>query len=261
MCARKASLAVAASVVVTAAATGTASAAVAQGSIAFTGFNADGTDSLAFVALAPIAAGEVLYLTDQEWDGTAFNTGESAFTWTAGAAGVAQGEVVLINDISTTPVSNLGTVTYIDSANVGVSNSDETIYVFQGSNVGATMTPTTFITAVTNDPGAAFANGSLDNTGLAYGTNAANLALVDLDLDIAAYTGSRSDQSSFAAYGTILNNPSPATWNFQDASGDQSIDTIAPDVPFSTTAFTVPEPTGLALVVGAVLLTAGRRRR
>ncbi len=40
-----------------------------------------------------------------------------------------------------------------------------------------------------------------------------------------------------ADYLPIINNP--ANWTTQDDTGDQSADTIAPDVPFSTTAFTV----------------------
>jgi hypothetical protein len=54
--------------------------AVGPGSIAFTGFNADGNDNLAFVALETIAAGTVITFTDNEWGGSSFNTGES--TWT-----------------------------------------------------------------------------------------------------------------------------------------------------------------------------------
>ena len=59
--------------------------ALGPGSIAFVGYNADGNDNLAFVALEPIAAGTVIHFTDNEWDGSAFNTGESTWSWTATA--------------------------------------------------------------------------------------------------------------------------------------------------------------------------------
>jgi hypothetical protein len=49
------------------------------GSIAIVGFNADGNDNLAFVALVDIPAGETIYFEDNEWNGTSFiDTNESA---------------------------------------------------------------------------------------------------------------------------------------------------------------------------------------
>ena len=48
-----------------------------SGSIAFTGFNADGSDNLAFVALETLSTGTVIHFTDNEWLGANFNSGES----------------------------------------------------------------------------------------------------------------------------------------------------------------------------------------
>ena len=53
-----------------------------SGDIAFVGFNADGNGDLAFVTFVNIGAGETIYFTDNEWDGAAFNTGESYSLWT-----------------------------------------------------------------------------------------------------------------------------------------------------------------------------------
>ena len=73
--------------------------ALGPGSIAFVGFNADGQDNIAFVALEPIAAGTVIYLTDNEWNGR-FSTRAKAITsWTA-TADVAAGTVVSIDNIN-----------------------------------------------------------------------------------------------------------------------------------------------------------------
>ncbi|MBN8921424.1 MAG: hypothetical protein J0H62_12435 [Rhizobiales bacterium] len=53
------------------------------GSIAFTGFNADGNDNLAFVLLEDIAAGTVINFTDNAYVSGKFVLGESAWSWTA----------------------------------------------------------------------------------------------------------------------------------------------------------------------------------
>ncbi len=135
--------------------------ALGPGSIAFTGFNADGNDNLSFVVLESIAAGTTIHFQDNEWDGTAFNSGESAFSWTATGA-IAAGTIVTIDNIGTGTVSsNLGTVVFADASNRGLSNSDEIVYAFVGTSATA---PTAFLTAVTND---SFVNGggSLVNTG------------------------------------------------------------------------------------------------
>jgi uncharacterized protein YjiK len=206
----------------------TSSFALNTGDIAFTGFNADGNDNLAFVALAPITSGAEIHFTDNEWTGSAFNTGESGFTWTA-SADIAAGTIVTIDNLSTTVTSNLGTVVFFDGANKGVSNADEIIYAYQGT----TAVPTVFLTAIANDT---LTTGATLPTGLTAGVNAIEFVTTDADMDIAAYNGARTGEDSFADYLPLLNNP--AQWVTQDASGDQGVDTTPPDLPFSTTAFT-----------------------
>ena len=206
------------------------------GSIAIVGFNADGNDNLAFVALVDIPAGETIYFEDNEWNGTSFiDTNESAFSWTA-TTPVSAGTIVRIDNIGSgtittstgtvvTPVTGRGT-------NRGLAAGDEVVYAYQGSP-GA---PTTFITAIANG-GFNATNGSLTGTGLTVGTTALDLSTVDDDADIGAYNGSRSGQTSFSAYLSLINNA--ANWLTQDGTGDQSVDGVAPDVPFSTEAFTL----------------------
>ena len=83
------------------------------GSIAFTGFNADRKDNLAFAAMQDIAAGTVITFTDNEWSGSAFNTGESTWTWTA-ASDIAAGTVVTMDNLAAgeTATSNLGAIAF-----------------------------------------------------------------------------------------------------------------------------------------------------
>jgi 2',3'-cyclic-nucleotide 2'-phosphodiesterase (5'-nucleotidase family) len=199
--------------------------------------NADGDDDLAFVALAPIPAGTVLFFTDNEWNGSAigaggaFNTGESEFNWTSPTEGISAGTVVRLNNVDNSPTAisaSQGTVAYSVSTNTGVSATDDTVYVFEGSS----QTPTGFIAAITNAPVGALSE--IGNTSLTYGSTA---IMLPSSTDIAAYNGSRTGETVFSAYAPIINNPS--NWITQLGTGDQNLDGTPPDVPFSTTSFTI----------------------
>jgi VCBS repeat-containing protein len=194
------------------------------GSIAFTGFNGDGNDDIAFVALEQIAAGTVIYFNDQEWQGSAFNTGEGQLTWTASST-IAPGTIVRISSFGSSPTSNLGTI----SGSSGLSNDSEIVYAY----VGAAFAPTSFLAAIAND-GFAQSGGTLNGTGLVIGQTAIDLAG---QRDIGAFTGSRGDQASYASYAAQINNV--ANWTTQNTAADDSNDGSAPDVPFSTTGFTL----------------------
>ena len=207
---------------------------LATGDIAFVGFNADGNDDLAFVALKGIAAGDTIYFQDNEWTGSAFNTGESSFSFTATAA-IAAGTIVTINGIATgAATSNLGTIAYTDSSNLGLSASGEIVYAFTGASATA---PGVFLAAIANG-GLTPTGVTLAGTGLVEGASALNLGTLSAGgPDIATFIGPRSNEASFAAYADDINNA--ANWNFQDGGGDQSIDGITPDLPFSLTAFSL----------------------
>jgi hypothetical protein len=203
---------------------------LSPGAIAFTGYNADGNDDLAFVALSPIAAGDKIYITDNEWNGEpvggtgAFNTGEGLLVWTAPVGGVAAGTVVTLNSVSTTsPATNQGTVTR--SGNFFANADSETIYAYQGNLVGASG----FLAGI-----ATHAVDSFVGTGL----TASHIVYLPEDVDVAIYTGSRSSRTSFAGYLTLLGDTTN-NWITEDGSGDQHNNAIAPDLPFDTTVFTL----------------------
>lgn len=211
--------------------------ALAAGSIAFIGFNADGTDGFAFIVIDAISAGSIIRFSDNEWNGSAigsggaFNTGEGGLTWTNGASELAAGTIVELLNISSagTRSANIGA---ISGGTIALGNSDESIYAFVGTSESV---PSTFLTAVTNANGgfASAASGSLGGTGLAAGSTALVLPRTD-GADVAAYDptlGGFSFATRFAALAAFN-----ATANFvaQSGSGDQDADSSTPDAPFLT---------------------------
>ncbi len=221
--------------------------ALGPGSIAFTGFNADGNDDIAFVALDAIPSGTVIYFNDREWQGAAFNTGEGEVTWTAGSD-IAAGTIVTINSFGGTPTSNLGTV----SGSSGLSATTEIVYAF----LGTANTPTTFLAAIANG-GFTIDGGTLAGTGLTVGTTAIDLNTVDAGADIGVFNGVRTGAASFAAYASTINDA--ANWQTEDTSADDSVNSTAPDLPFSTTAFTTggAETQSVGFAASSVTLDEG----
>jgi hypothetical protein len=211
------------------------------GAIAFVGFNADGTDDLAFVALSCLAATDTIIFTDKAWNGLALGKGgafgneEGILTWTPPLGGVAAGIVVTLNSLSnSTRSASLGSVSVAGPFNLNVDG--ETIYAYQG----AASAPTGFLAIVATQTADA-----TTGTGLA----ASHMIYLTHHADVAAYTGSRCDQASFAAYLAAISTP--AQWVTEDGSGDQNANAIAPDVPFVTTGFTLAGGTSYAVWAAA----------
>ena len=230
---------------------------LAAGDIAFTGFNADGNDNLAFAALAAIPMNTVIFFSDEEWTGTDwFTNTEGSFVWVANSA-ISAGTIVTLNDVSNlyggSPAisSNLGTVLGIrdGSNNSGIGASNEAIYAFQSSgalNAAGNVVPATFLALIANDaPATSSAGGNpytLTNTGL---SEAAGTAIIfTANDDAVRYKGPRNTQTAFADYLTLIANRA-SNWESVGGNGDGTT-----YVPFSTTAFT------LASVVPTVSITA-----
>ncbi|MFD1015104.1 choice-of-anchor I family protein [Winogradskyella rapida] len=206
-----------------------ASAQLATGDLAFVAFNADGDDDFALVTFVDLPANTVIYFSDKEWTGTAFNSGEANYEWQTGSAIIPAGTVMTFYALSGTPTLSHGTL--IGNPG-GMSASAEAVFVYQGPNID---TPTTFITAVANSS-SAYDDGAgtgLLGSGLVEGTTAITYPN---GTDIAAYHGPRT---GFTANGYVVALNDMSNYDMQDASGDQSIDNVTPDVPFNTDAFTL----------------------
>ncbi|TAE75796.1 MAG: hypothetical protein EAZ65_09395 [Verrucomicrobia bacterium] len=176
-----------------------ASHALTAGGIAFTSFNAD-RDALAFVALEAIAAGEVIYFNDNEWNGSpigsggTFNTGEGVVTWTAPAEGVPAGTVVVIDNYDSAISISASAGSVVGSS--GISSSTDSIYAYQGIS---NSDPSIFIAAISNHSA-----DSIVGTGLTLGSTA--IQVLPNGTDQAEYTGPRIGQASITDYLALIGN-------------------------------------------------------
>ncbi|QHO76158.1 hypothetical protein ACH79_29685 [Bradyrhizobium sp. CCBAU 051011] len=206
------------------------SMALVPGSIAFIGYNADGSDGFAFIVIDTIDPGQVIYFSDNEWNGSAFNTGEGGFSWTNGASALTAGTVVEFLSTSATKSVNIGTVS---AGSIALGNSGESIYAFTGSSLTA---PTTFLAAVTNNNGGfngATTSGMLTNTGLTAGSTALVLPGTS-GADVAVYNPETAGTTFASRADALAAFNAGSNFVTQDASGDQDADNVTPDGPFRT---------------------------
>lgn len=237
-----------------------ANAAMNAGDIMFTAFNAD-EDGLSFITFVDIAANTTIYFSDNEWTGSAFNTGESYNQWVSSDV-VAAGSVVRFSTYDKTTLSAstglLSRVTVSGSSNWGIANSNETVYAYLG---GGATTPTTFLSAITN--GTFAADGSLTNTGLTKGVNAIELtakAGASSEPDYAEYNGVRAGLSNFADYKAQVANVN--NWNVDTVNNSVSANIVPNTTTFTISAVTpVPEADSVAMLLAGLGVLALVRRQ
>lgn len=211
------------------------------GDIQFIGANTAAPDGFSFVTWVAIPAGTQIKFMDNGFlAGVSANAtnncrcSENVMTWTAPAGGIATGQVVNILDADATAnaVTNIGTCT--GELN-GLSNSGDQIFAFTGPTP-ANANPTTFagtvIAAINVHPSLTFLSTGVASSNTSYlptelaAVPESNIAFTGSALNV-TYTGSRSNQTTFAAYKPIV-----------DANVSWTTSSTATD-PFSTTNFTL----------------------
>ncbi|MBP6898955.1 MAG: PEPxxWA-CTERM sorting domain-containing protein [Burkholderiaceae bacterium] len=216
--------------------------ALSTGDVAFTSFNAD-EDGWSLVTFVDIAANTTIHFSDNEWNGSAFNTGEGQWTWNSGAAVISAGTVVRFS--STDAAGRAASVgSFSGSGDTGTSATNETIYAFLGSS----NSPSVFLAGVSSE-----GTSNLGPAGLTAGQSA---VVLTNSTDYAAYAGPRSGLASFADYRTLVNDA--ANWTILvGGSQENQVPGLAA---FTVTA--VPEPGTYALLLcGLGLVGAAARRR
>jgi hypothetical protein len=196
--------------------------ALVKGDIGFNSFNAD-EDGWSIVAFVDIDPNTTIYFSDgTATSPTNIGTNESSFLWNTGSSTIPAGTVVRFSAIDVTSRAvSIGTFAVVNSTNLGLSATSETVYAFLGSNGS---TPTTILTAISNEASIT----SLTVVGLTAGTDAVKLSS---SADYGVYNGPRSGQASFTQYKTLVNDV-----------GNWIVDTVNGDY-----AATVPNTTNLVL--------------
>jgi hypothetical protein len=151
------------------------------GEICLIGANSDSPDKVLIVTLIDLTGSQVIYFTDNEWDSSAWTTGEGFKVYTAPATGLTAGDVIEIDFGNNT--ASEGSVAS-GSGNLNLSASGDQLYMYLGSDEN---TPTTFLFALNTKGG--WAANELTNTGLTDGTNALTFAN---STDNVEYIGTRA---------------------------------------------------------------------
>ncbi len=183
---------------------------ISAGDIAIIGFDSDDPDTITFVALTDIPAGEVIRFTDSGWtSGGAFRANEGGIKWTAPAEGISAGTVVS----QASPFTSGNWL--VDNSGVGsggflLSTSGDQILAFQGA-----ATSPTFIHAVNGDATAptngwqttaSDANTSALPSGLVEGTTAVGLFQSATERNDAHYDCTKGTSGTKAELLALINN-------------------------------------------------------
>jgi hypothetical protein len=240
-----------------------ASAAQAQstGDIAFTTINAD-EDGWAIATFVTLAPNTTIFFSDNEWNGSAigsggaFNTGESYHQWNSGAAPIAAGTVIRFAAIDVAGLSaSVGTLTratVTGSTNYGLSQSEDSVYAYLGSDAS---TPTAFLAAISTTAFGTAGAGFLTGTGLSLGNGAVQLGIASGG-DFAEYAGTRNTLLTIAGYKPLVFDI--ANWN---NPGDGTFATTPPNL---SPLVAVPEPGTYAMMFAGLMMVgfmAARRSR
>ena len=197
-----------------------------QGDIAFVGFNADGDDDFAIVVLNDVPANTKIWFTDSEPTGAnTIESGEGKVEWDSGDSEITVGTIVIFSDFDSSASREASVGSFTDkSGTFNLAVGGDALFAYTGTSTSVT----TWLAGIQNESGNEGNN--LGDTGLSPGTTFIEFYSSGSP-DAGFYNCSRTSESSFASYLSLLGNSS--NWDSSIANGDG--DTV---LPFSTTSFT-----------------------
>lgn len=223
---------------------------LSPGDILFVGWDSD-NDDIEFISTVDLAAGEVIYFTDNEWNGnnSSFNSGEGLVEWTVPTGGVAAGRVVNLNFDPTgfgtgTASVSTGTLDVVDGV-PDIAGGNEMLWAFQGTRSGTSVTPTNFVSVIANE-----ANGGwqispdLNNTGL---TTSNGAIIIDGDEDYMEWTGDTSLTDPVDRQDLIDSILDTTNWTTADGGGNSNP---------NGTGFDVDDQNVICFTAGTLIETA-----
>ncbi len=166
--------------------------ALNPGDLMFVGWDTDNDDA-AMLATTDIAAGEIIYFTDDEWDGTQFIGNEQLIEWEVPAGGIPAGTVITIDMFRnpggaevTVGGSGSGITDYIRGGGQ-LAGANEMFWAVQGTvDASNDLTPTNFIGVIGNEAdGGNTQTPNLTGTGL---TTSNGAIIIDGDNDYMEFT-------------------------------------------------------------------------
>lgn len=191
------------------------------GDILFVGWDSDNED-VAFINTVDLEEGEVIYFTDDEWDGTQFNGSEQLFEWVVPAGGIEQGTVITIdmeNGPASATFSSGGAVDYIRGGGL-LAQGNEMMWAFQGTRVGDDVTPTNFVAVIGNEDNGNFNQSpELSGTGL---TTSNGAVIIDGDEDYMEWTGDTGLSDPVQRQDLIDSILDLSNWDTADGGGNNN---------------------------------------
>ena len=227
-------------------------ASLVAGDIAFIGFNVDGDDDFAIVALTDIT-NERVFFRDDEPDGSSGFHGstEGTLQWDVGATTIPAGTVVVFTDVDSGSNpgfgASVGSLSIADNT-MNLAAAGDGLWAYQATTWDAINTM--LIAGIANDDWGGAAVGELTGTGLVDDSTAFEFSIIDDDAG--KYSGARDNQTEWSAYLAQIANP--ANWTVEASEGELLL-------PFDATPFQIPEPSALALALAGGFALLSRRHQ
>ncbi len=183
------------------------------GDIAFIGYNSDDPDGFTFITLKAIPSTEMIYFTEEGWNGSAWSgsSTETHYAWQAPAGGLSIGSIVYVYESSSNVLTaSTGTISgMLSGSTFNFSGGDQVLAYQSGS--GVKPTSPTFIAGLHADyfstnynstttwsqsASAGEQNASTVPTGLTNGVNCVSLFPATTEEDNAKYNGTLTGNSN-----------------------------------------------------------------